>query len=88
MSLKIDADLEGRVIALANLREMEVEAVLREAVFEYVTREEARDSFLQEALASLRSYGVDGLHLSGDELSEWLQAWGAGDEAGMPECHG
>jgi predicted transcriptional regulator len=61
---------------------------MREAIKEYLDREEARESFLQEALASWAEYQGTGLHLTGDELKTWLDTWGTEEETDIPECHG
>jgi len=60
---------------------------MREAIREYVEREEARESFRQEALASWTSYQETGRHLTGQEVREWLKSWGTDAEAELPECH-
>lgn len=50
-------------------------------------KEEARESFKQEALASWKNYQDTGRHLTGQEVSSWLNGWGSAAETGMPECH-
>jgi predicted transcriptional regulator len=60
---------------------------MREAIREYVVREEARERFKQEALASWTAYQETGRHLSGNEVRDWLRTWGTDDEAEIPECH-
>jgi predicted transcriptional regulator len=54
---------------------------MREAIQQYVEREEARLSFLQEALASWEEYQATGEHLTGDEVQQWLRTWGTEAEA-------
>ena len=58
-----------------------------EAIQQYVEREEARESFTQEALASWAAYKETGRHLSGPEVRIWLNIWGTADESAVPECH-
>jgi predicted transcriptional regulator len=86
-SLKIDDELKGRVQRLANLRDRSPHWIMREAIKQYVEREEARESFKQEATASWAEYQETGLHLSGEEVRNWLKTWGTDDETGLPECH-
>jgi len=52
-----------------------------------VEREEARESFKQEATASWAEYQETGVHLTGEEVRSWLKTWGTDEEAGLPECH-
>ena len=60
---------------------------MREAIAQYVEREEARESFKQEALASWAEYQATGQHLTGGEVRDWLRGWGSEAEADLPECH-
>jgi predicted transcriptional regulator len=60
---------------------------MREAISEYVAREEARESFKDEALASWAEFPETGLHLTGEELRNCLDRWGTQEETGLPACH-
>lgn len=86
-SIKIDDELKSRVEHLASLRQRSAHWIMREAIAQYVTREEARESFKQEAMASWTQYQETGRHLTGQELRTWLNTWGATGETVLPECH-
>jgi len=86
-SLKIDDELKDRVQHLAKLRDRSPHWIMREAIRQYVEREEARESFKQEALASWVAYQESGQHLTGEEVRTWLDSWGSETEAGSPKCH-
>ncbi len=86
-SLKIDDGLKSRVQQLANTRRRSAHWIMLEAIQQYVDREEARESFKNEALASWESYQETGRHLTGPEARDWLNNWGTGDETTVPECH-
>ena len=66
-SIKIDDELKGRIQHLAGLRQRSSHWIMREAITQYVEREEARESFKQEALASWAAYQETGRHLTGQE---------------------
>lgn len=85
-SLKIDDTLKGRVQRLANQRRRSPHWLMLEAIQQYVEREEARESFKQEALASWAAYRETGRHLTGADVRDWLNSWGNADEKPMPEC--
>lgn len=85
-SIKIDDELKSRVQDLAKQRRRSAHWVMLEAIEQYVTREEAHESFKQEALASWRSYRETGRHLTGQEVRGWLDSWGENQED-APECH-
>jgi predicted transcriptional regulator len=86
-SLKIDNTLKSRVDHLANQRRRSPHWIMLEAIQQYVEREEASESFRQEALASWTAYKETGRHLTGAEVRTWLNTWGADDERAVPECH-
>ena len=52
-SVKLDAELKSRLDRLAGERRRSSHWLMREAIRQYVEREEARESFKQEALESL-----------------------------------
>jgi predicted transcriptional regulator len=86
-SIKIDEDLKYRIQQLANARQRSAHWIMREALSQYVAREEARESFKQEALASWTAYQETGLHLTAAETRDWLKTWGTEEESELPECH-
>ena len=86
-SIKIDDELKNRIQHLAGLRQRSSHWIMREAIAQYVEREEAREGFKQEALASWAAYQETGRHLAGQETRAWLTTWGTEAEAELPECH-
>jgi predicted transcriptional regulator len=87
VSVKLDEDLKSRVQLLATTRQRSPHWVMREAIRQYIEREEARESFKQEALASWTAYQETGRHVTGAEARAWLNTWGTDAEAEPPECH-
>jgi predicted transcriptional regulator len=86
-SVKLSEELKDRVQQLANRRRRSSHWVMREAIQQYVEREEARESFKQEGMASWAAYQETGRHVTGTEVRTWLNTWGTEDEAELPECH-
>ena len=62
--------------------------LLREAIQQYVTREEQRESFRREALDVWRDYQETGLHVTGDEADAWLAEPEADGDVEPPKCQG
>jgi len=86
-SLKIGDKLKLRLQKLARLRQRSAHWIMQEAIQQYVEREEARESFKKEALASWTAYQETGRHLTGPEVRAWLNSWGTEAEAELPECN-
>jgi len=86
-SVKLDDVLKKRIQHLADLRHRSAHWIMREAIRDYVEREEARESFKQESLASWTAYQETGQHLTGQEARDWLNTWGTDKETEVPECH-
>jgi predicted transcriptional regulator len=86
-SVKLDDELKKRIQRLADVRHRSAHWIMREAIRDYVEREEARESFKQESLASWTAYQETGQHLTGQEVRDWLNTWGTDKETEVPECH-
>ncbi len=86
-SVKLDDGLKSRIQRLADIWHRSAHWIMREAIRDYVEREEARESFKQEALASWTAYQETGRHLTGQEVRDWLKTWGTDKEIQIPECH-
>jgi len=86
-SVKIDDELKGRIQHLAGVRRRSAHWIMCEAIRDYVEREEEKEKFKQEALASWTAYQETGRHLSGQEVRDWLNTWGTDKEKEIPQCH-
>ena len=86
-SVKLDDDLKRRIQQLADIRHRSPHWIMCDAIRDYVEREEVRERFKQEALASWRVYQETGQHLTGEEVREWLNTWGTDKEREIPRCH-
>ncbi len=86
-SVKLDDELKSRIQRLAGVRNRSAHWVMCEAIRNYVEREEAKESFKQEAVASWTSYQETGRHLTGEEVRNWMSSWGTDKETKIPLCH-
>jgi predicted transcriptional regulator len=86
-SLKLDFEIKERVRRLASARRRSPHWVMREAIAEYVEREEKREQFRQDALAAWAHYQATGLHVTAEEADAWLAKLEAGKDAARPKCH-
>ena len=86
-SIKIPGNLKERIQHLAEARQRSPHALMIQALETFVTREEQRESLRQEAIAAHEHYMQTGLHLTGDEVREWMDQIRQGKKVPMPKCH-
>lgn len=86
-SIKIDDELKNRIQHLAGLRQRSSHWIMREAIAQYVEREEARESFKAGSFGVVG--GVSGNRSASDrpKTRAWLNTWGTEAEAELPKCH-
>ena len=83
-SIKLDDELKGRVQHLAEARRRTSHWIMREAIAQYVEREEKREAFKQDALRAWEDYQRTGQHLTPEEADAWLGKLEAGEDAELP----
>jgi len=86
-SVKLDTEIKERVQRLAEARRRSPHWVMREAIEQYVEREEKREQFRQHALAAWTHYQTTGLHAAAEKADAWLAELEAGKRAAPPKCH-
>jgi predicted transcriptional regulator len=86
-SLKLDADLKRRIQRLAESRKRTPHWLMKEAIEKYAAHEEWRDELWRDANAAMEDYDRTGLHLTGEEVQEWLRRRAAGEDVDLPPCH-
>lgn len=88
VAVRLDDPLKARIRTLADQRRRPMHWLMREAIEQYVTREERRESFRQEALDAWNHYQTTGLHVTHAEADNWLAELEAGNDVEPPACHG
>ena len=86
-SVKLDDEMKSRIQSLANARHRSAHWIMREAISDYVEREEKREAFKQDALRAWEAYQENGLHLTLEEANVWLAKLEAGEDVELPTCH-
>lgn len=87
VAIKLDDDTKARVKRLAEARQRTSHWVMREAIAQYVVREEQREAFRLQTQEAWQHYCETGKHLSGDEADAWLAALEEGKDIDPPACH-
>lgn len=86
-SLKLDPAMKERIQRLAEARRRTSHWIMREAIAEYIAREEQREQLRLETLASYEHYQRTGLHVTDEEMDEWVAKLESGEDAPAPACH-
>ncbi len=86
MSVKLDADTRARIEQLAQARRRTPHWMMREAIAQYVDREEKREDFRQATLQAWDEYRATGEHAAAADVHTWLQSWGTDAEQPAPAC--
>ena len=87
VAIKLDADIRARVKRLATARQRTSHWLMREAITQYVDREEKREVFRQDTLKAWEEYRTTGLHLTAAEADAWLAELEQGNDLEPPACH-
>lgn len=88
VAIKIDEDTRARVKRLADARQRTPHWLMREAIQQYVEREEQREALRQDTLTAWESYRANGgLHITAEEADAWLGELEQGKDVEPPECH-
>lgn len=86
-SLKLDSKIKARVRRLAKAHRRSPHWLMREAIEQYVEREERRERFRQDAAAAWAEYQATGQHVTAAEADAWLARLEAGENANPPASH-
>ncbi|WP_034999029.1 CopG family ribbon-helix-helix protein [Beijerinckia mobilis] len=85
-SIKLDEELKQRVQHLASARRRSAHWIMREAIAQYVEREEKREGLRQDTLKAWEEFQATGLHATAEDVEKWLSSWGTDNELPAPLC--
>jgi len=86
-SLKLDSGIKTRLLRLAETRRRSAHWLMREAIEQYVEREERRERLRHDALTAWTEYQATGQHVTEDEADAWIARLEAGEDAEPPSPH-
>ena len=88
VSVRLDESVKARMTALAGQRQRPAHWLMREAIEQYLDREEKRQAFLQAGKDAWEHYQATGQHVTGAEADAWLAQLEDGGNIDPPACHG
>ena len=87
IAVKLDPDIRDRIKRLADARHRSTHLMMRDAIAQYLEREEKRETFRQEGIRAWNEYQATGLHVTLEEADKWMAKLEAGDDVAPPACH-
>ena len=87
VAIKINEDIKARVKRLADARQRTPHWLMREAITQFVEREEKRETFRQDSLNAWEEYRLTGQHVTAEEADAWLGKLEQGHDVEPPACH-
>lgn len=87
VSVKLDPSDKARLNSLAVARKRTSHYLMKEAIQEYIKREEVRQNFIRAGEESAKDIKETGLHITFDEFSNWVDAIQTNSKTPMPICH-
>jgi predicted transcriptional regulator len=86
-SVKLSPRLKARLKKLATSQRRTTHWVMREAITQYVSREERRARLHKDVVEAWEDYKATGLHITGEEADAWMRKLEQGIRAKPPKLH-
>jgi predicted transcriptional regulator len=84
LSIKLDEQEKQRLKSLGLARKRSPHWLARQAIAEYLEREEAVERFKQESIAAWNDYQQGGQAVTHEKVMEWLGTWDSGRDGEAP----
>ncbi|MCX7098969.1 MAG: ribbon-helix-helix protein, CopG family [Methylococcales bacterium] len=83
--VKLDESLHSRLKALSAVKERSPHWLMKAAIEDYVTREEAYEQEKREDQERWQRYKLSGHAITNDAVNNWLESWGSDHELPCPK---
>jgi len=85
LGIKLDDETRQRLKALGAARQRSVHWLMREAILEYLDREEQVERRNTQADEAWAEYRCTGQSVSNEAMTAWLDTWGTDKEGPCPD---
>ncbi len=86
MAIKLPQQDRERLQKLGAARKRTAHWLAKEAISQFLDREEAAERFRQDALDRWEDHCRTGKAVPHDDVLKWLESWGSGHETEAPKC--
>lgn len=87
VSVKLSENEKKRAMELAAARDRKPHWIYRQAIIQYLDREEKREALRRDAIAAYEEYRQTGLHVTHNEADAWMKKLESGLDVEPPKCH-
>lgn len=87
VTVKLDDSERNSLKSLALTKQRTPHFLMKEAIARYIEEEEAEQTAIAAAVASLDHYQKTGLHTTLDEVKDWAKAVRKTRSTKIPACH-
>ena len=84
MAIKLPDSDRTRLKRLADVKKRSSHWLAKEAIAQYLNREEAVERFREETRNRWEEYRQTGSTVSNEAIMEWLESWGSDNEKKVP----
>jgi predicted transcriptional regulator len=85
MGVKLDEEMRERIKALAESRRRSAHWIMKEAIGQYLEREEEIEQRNRQADEAWEEYRASGQSVSHEAMDAWLSTWGTDKEGPCPD---
>jgi len=86
IAIKLPQQDRDRLLQLGEARKRSVHWLAKEAITQFLDREEAVENFKRESVARWEEYCHTGTSVPHDTVMQWLESWGTENELEAPKC--
>lgn len=84
-AVKLDDVIYDRLKVLGEMRQRSPHWLMKEAIRQYLDREEIAERIRRDTLQRLAQFETDGKTISHDAVDAWLASWGTDSESPCPD---
>jgi predicted transcriptional regulator len=84
IAIKLPEQDRERLKKIGEAKKRSVHWLAKEAITQFIEREEAAERFRQETLAAWEEYRQTGISVPNDDIMAWLDSWETDDEQKAP----
>jgi predicted transcriptional regulator len=84
MGVKIDEEIRSRLKTLGEARKRSTHWIMKEAIVRYLEQEEEIERRNLEANQAWKDYMETGVHVTNENMTDWLDSWGTDKEIKCP----